>query len=221
MKIIILCLLLCGCGGKPFPYIETTAAIGDSITLRTGLCLPDDTFQSCDLANRDQKENSYVTYLPNVIINGGRGADTCTEQVAYTNGPWIGQKRGLIGRLNTIIDARPTQVSVLIGINDINSYNISIADVVSCIEEVWNRISIAGIEPIAMTYAQMDDSILHSSKELNSSIRSAAIRNGIRLVDAENIPGYTYQHQTIDGLHPNSVGAKMIADQWMQVVENN
>jgi lysophospholipase L1-like esterase len=203
---ILAAILISSCGGGS--AVHTVVSLGDSITLRTGQCSVTDTVQTCTSAGRDFPQNSYATYVPQVISNQGRGGDTCTPQAPFGPGPFNGVQRGVLLRVQEAISVHPSQISVLIGANDLNSWNVSEADVLSCIVQVWTAIQAAGIEPIALTYETMP--LMNGIAELNSNIRAEASKRGIRVVDFETIPGIV----TVDGIHPDVPSAQAMGNLW-------
>ena len=206
--LIVLSILLASCGGGGGSPQHTVLALGDSITLRTGQCSATDTIQTCTAAGRDFPQNSYASYVPQVVSNQGRGGDTCTTQAPFGPGPFNGVPRGVLLRVQEAISVHPSQISVLIGANDLNSWNVSEADVLSCIVQVWTAIQAAGIEPIALTYETMP--LMNGIVELNSNIRAEASKRGIRVVDFETIPGIV----TVDGIHPDVPSAQAMGNLW-------
>lgn len=208
---LVLAIAVSSCGG--YSATPSLVVIGDSITLRTGLCLATDTLSTCLSSGRPAPANSFATYLPNVIANLGRGGDTCTTQAAFASGPFNGQFRGMLARLDEAIELNPTRISVLIGVNDINSWAVSQTDVISCITMVWDRISSVGIEPIAMTYGLMP--AMKGVVELNASIRMEAARRHLTVVDFETIVPYI----TVDDIHPDVATAKIEAQLWLRVLK--
>lgn len=218
LMLVSLVLLLSACGGGN--HQAMIVAIGDSITLMAAdapsLCLPTDTLETCTASGRDHPQDSYATYLPNVLANLGRGGDTCTQQQIYPSGIFAGKSRGVLARLDDALSLHPDVVSVLIGVNDLNGWQVASPwhvtqdEVMSCIVEVWARIRAAGAEPVAMTYGPMNDTIMLGWRDLNKAIRTEAAARGIRVVDCETIPNYA----VIDGIHPDKATAEAIAKLW-------
>lgn len=209
ITLLVVLLVSCGGGSSTSP---TTVVLGDSITLRTGQCSSTDTLASCAAADRDQSELSYATYITDVVSNQGRGGDTCTTQASFGPGPFNSLPRGVLQRVQTSIALHPSQISVLIGINDLDAgWNVPVADVISCITQVWDTISAAGIEPIALTYGRM--TAFTGWQQLNPLIRAEAAKRGLRVVDFETI---TYT--SIDGIHPDLGTAEAMGALWMKTI---
>jgi lysophospholipase L1-like esterase len=197
--LILICALLTACGGGSVPDPpKTIAAIGDSLTLQTGLCADATGLPSCA-----HPERSYATYI-GVIGNFGRGGDTCTPEEPFDSGPFKGQQRGMTWRIHELIALHPTQGVVFAGYNDLTR-GVSNDLIVKCLADLWWRLQANGIEPIAVTYPKVQ---VNTEKvaALNVAIREAAKSAGIRLVDAE-----TVDVPTVDGLHPTETGARAIA----------
>lgn len=219
---------------------------GDSITRRTGLCGPTDTYASCNAAGKIAHEQSYASLIPpassydyQVVYSSGRGGDTCTTQAKYSDGPFVGLDRGLLARLqSTVVQPATSQgaslVSVLIGINDVNVYNVPEASVIDCIKAVWTQLRSAGFKVRAMTYPQISaqntvfaNPAISQTRalSLNRAIRAAVAQfngsvagvNPVKLVDAELAYGAAeVSSLSVDGVHPNAQGAHRIARQWVQ-----
>lgn len=189
----------------------TIGVIGDSLTLRTGLCPIGTSIPVTGPCATP--ETSYATYLDNVIINAGRGGDTCAAGPVFVGTPFIGSPRGLEARLFEVTDLSPTLVSVLIGINDVNAFTLgNVVETANRIAVIWQKIRAAGCEPIAMTYPIIPGLTLES--ELNAQIRLRASENGVRLVDVETLGSLP----TTDGIHPTAGSAIQIANLWKAII---
>lgn len=217
------------------------AVIGDSYTRRT-ICSNYSTYDSCDLAGQVKHELSYSTYLNvstkyQVVVtdNAGRGGDTCTVQAAYTNGPWINQARGIVAQIDARITSRPSEVvSILIGINDMNLYNVSEASLKSCLRTLYAGVVASNRKVVAMTYpptttttnvwSPMSGATASANvAKVNNAIRAAvaehnlAYPSGSRVLLAETANAWTAVEAgtfTEDGAHPNQAGAMRIARKW-------
>lgn len=213
LKEVVLAAALAGCGGGG-DTAPSLVAVGDSLTLQTGLCAPGDAFPACAHPDR-----SYASYLPGLVANLGRGGDTCTEQPAWLSGPHQGQKRGLALRFDEALRLSPSTISVLIGINDVNLWNVPVEAVVECVVKLWERAEVAGLHPVAVTYPLPSPSSLvfppgavEKTKALNAALRLAAQKAGVTLVDGESLANL----ETVDGVHPSPLGAQALAALWRQ-----
>lgn len=244
--LLVFALLMAAAPVAASAPIANVVVAGDSITNRTGLCGAADTYATCNLAGKIPYEQSYAGMVPPmsnykylVIANSGRGGDTCTSQAKYPNGPFANSDRGLLARLQTTVIAQALAhgaklVSVLIGVNDVNVYGVPEPVVVGCIQNVWEQLRAAGLEVWAMTYPPIGvaNNVFANPTQaqarvlsLNQAIRAATIQYNakissgalVKLVDA--YLAYTANEvdiYTVDGAHPNALGARRIAQQWLR-----
>ena len=165
------------------------------------------------------------------MFNAGRSGDSCTAQEVYSLGPFLGEPRGLAGRLQTsVLNVKPQAVSVLIGINDVNYYGVSVAQTTQCIVQAWDTLHAAGVQVVAMTYPPLSPTTYawplpagaaaRNALALNQAVRTAwadwsAKHEGNRLVDSANAWGASaVDAMTVDGVHPTPAGAMEIARTW-------
>lgn len=209
-------------------------ATGDSYTRRTP-CQSSD-YEYCDSSYQLLHDQSYATYLNPatwyqvaVSDNSGRGGETCTTQELRDSGPWVGQARGLLAQVSDRVNIRAEGVvSVLIGINDVNVYGVSLPELGSCLVSLYEAMS--GKKIIALTYpkvsnttsvwAPMSGTLAEQNRLLvNQTIRSAVSYynsqhvDKIRLVDLATVWSDPAPN-TVDGAHPNAKGAILMAKKW-------
>lgn len=213
-------------------------ATGDSYTRRTPC--QSTNYEYCDMNYQLLHDQSYATYLNPATFyrvttgdNSGRGGETCTTQEAFSSGPWTGQARGLLAQVNDRVVRRAEGVvSVLIGINDVNAYGVSLPELGNCLLSLYEAMSAKKI--IALTYppvsnttrvwAPMGGGLAEQNRvRVNQTIRTAVTyynsrhSEKIRLVDLATVwpdPGA----YTVDGAHPNAQGAILMAKRWLQDV---
>lgn len=196
---------------------KTASFYGDSITYRSAwncngaLSGPD-----CEALKIDASFPTHIPYFfdhPSaLIVVDGQGGTTCTP---------YGSDPGLTARLH---DNGEGFVGVLIGINDVNSLNISIPQTVACIESAWSKIYANGAFPVAMTYPPFGGTVWSVSATvaeqrrvaLNSAIRQAVNQfystygKRVLLIDFGHAYDPTPGLLTFDGVHPNQYGAEIL-----------
>lgn len=215
MLILFLVLALAGCGPGGASYADSpksVAVAGDSITWRTGQC---QALEGCDASG------SWATYLlqasggsKRVILNAGRGGDTCTDQVPYSAGPFVGQRRGLINRVQQIIDAKPDQAIVLIGVNDVSVYGVQPLQVAACVATVRAQLQAAGVVVFVLTYPPIvGTSPVFGLTDADARVRAlnAALIQGGAVDTSTAWPDWAAPYMTTDGVHPNASGAVNLA----------
>lgn len=213
-------------------------ATGDSYTRQTPCSST--SYGYCDSTFQILHDRSYATYLNSATLyqvatgdNSGRGGDTCTTQEPLSTGPWTGQARGLLAQVNDRINLRSEGVvSILIGINDVNSYSVSDLQLANCLFSLYQ--SISGKKIIALTYPPISNtpglwsSLSSGVAEQNRIMVNDVIRSmvsyynsqhsaKIRLVDLAAIWSDPDVY-TVDGAHPNAMGAILMAKKWWQDV---
>ena len=239
---IALLMALAGCGGggdsAGAPAQRTSVTAVDSITLQSGACAPGQALSDCREDYWPHPERAYANFIGSatdgayvVLFNAGRSGDSCTAQEVYSLGPFLGEPRGLVGRLQTSVpNVKPQAVSVLIGINDVNDCGVSVAQTTQCIVQAWNTLHAAGVQVIAMTYPPLsptthawplpDGVAAQNALALNQAVRTAwadwsATHEGGRLVDSANAwAASAVDAMTVDGVHPTPAGALEIAKTW-------
>ena len=103
--------------------------------------------------------------------------------------------RGTLNRLDAAISLKPSKISVLVGINDVQRGLVSVENTVACIALMWDKISAAGIQPIAITYPTMNSSIITNRVQLNEQIRREAALRSLVVVDFAKLENI----KTVDG----------------------
>lgn len=217
------------------------AVTGDSYTRRTN-CSSYSSYNLCDLSGQVKHELSYSTYLNSatnysVVMtdNTGRGGDTCTLQAAYTSGPWAGTSRGLVDQIPARITSRPSEaVSILIGINDMNLYNVSEASLKACLRTLYYGVVTSGRKVIAMTYPPVSTTtnVWSPTSGAIASANVAKVNNAVRAAVTEHNQAYASNYRVLladtanawtsaevgayteDGAHPNWIGAAVLARKW-------
>lgn len=233
---------LAGCGGggdsASTPAQRTLVTAGDSITLQSGACAPGQALSDCREDYWPHPERAYANFIGSttnaayvVVFNAGRSGDSCTAQEIYDLGPFLGEPRGLVGRLQkSVLNVTPQAVSVLIGINDVNYYGVSVAQTTQCIVQAWNTLHAAGVQVVAMTYPPLSPTThawplpagvaAQNALALNQAVRTAwadwsTTHEGGRLVDSANAwAASAVDAMTVDGVHPTPAGALEIAKTW-------
>jgi len=140
-----------------------------------------------------------------IVLNSGRGGDTCTTQAPYTSGPHIGQPRGLLTRLQPVIDARPDVAIVLIGINDVSLYGVTPAAVAQCVAEVRQRLMQAGIAVLVLGYPPMTGTKVFGAPADSTALNSAL---GVQM---GAWPAWAAAYYMSVGVHPGPAGAVAMA----------
>jgi hypothetical protein len=205
-------------------------ATGDSYTRRSPCTYP--TYDQCDRAGLIIHELSYPTYLNAVsryqVVpsdNSARGGETCTTQAPYPNGPWAGQNRGLLAQVDTrVLNRDGDVVSVTLGVNDINVFNVSPNTLAHCLQQFYDRITAGGKKLVVLTYPPSGNANVDL---VNDVIRSAvrahnAVNPSRQALLAETSSAWSSadmaDYLTTDNVHPNEKGARQLARTWAQRV---
>lgn len=223
-------------------------ATGDSYTRRTP-CTLSGSYDNCDSTGQIKHELSYATHLNavtkyNVVPtdNSARGGETCTLQAAYADGVWVGERRGLLSQVDTRINNRPADVvSILIGINDVNSYGVADWALRQCLVELYSRVTATGRKVVAMTYPPISSTtpvwglptgVANNNRlVVNRTIREAVTLHNefnpnrrVHLAEtsgawtSSQVGEYTGGDNAFpaggDGTHPNVKGAVALARKW-------
>lgn len=222
-------------------------ATGDSYT-RITKC--NGSYNSCDSQGNIPHDRSYSTYLNSTTQyrvamsdNTARGGETCTTQAAYTSGIYAGYSRGLRAQAVSRIVGRDADLaSVLIGINDVNQFGVSQAELELCLVDLYDTVTSGGQKLVAMTYPGVSTSttvwngalpagVSGPTASANVSVVNAAIRNAVAahnldhparpVILAETSAAWSASAAssfTDDGVHPTVKGAKRLAKVWFDEV---
>lgn len=212
----------------------TVSFYGDSFVYRSawqcnGLGL---TPQQCEELKADSSFATHVPYpydyiaIPafDLVTVDGRGGSTCLPRTSDA---------GLISRL---YDSGEQRIAVLIGINDMNLANRSVAETVNCIKSVWSVIADQfDAYPVAITYPPIDatTTVWSSAGGVSGQVAAQnriALNNAIVVAandfNAARLPGQKLVHvasfsnayspepmygSTTDGVHPTPTGALTLA----------
>lgn len=225
---LLFTLILAGCGGGDAPMREAGAgepvravALGDSITLRTGLCPAGMGLAECLDRQQLDTATSYATHLANasggaitLLDNQGRGGDTCTRQPAWTTGPHIGEPRGMEARLVAVREARPNTVLLMAGINDVMVWGVTPADAAMCVAQMKALLEGRGIKVVVLTYPPITADTPVFAIAPDRLARHAALNAELRRIGAVDPlywPSWAAKYLTTDGTHTSPAGAVWMA----------
>ncbi len=214
-------MVLSSCGGSDAASagsLTSVVAAGDSITLRTGLCVAGQALADCTAA---QSSTSWAAYLPEatsgtwvVQANLGRGGDTCTAQAPWVGGVFDGVPRGLLGRLQQVIDSRAQLAILLIGINDVMLYGVTPGSVASCVAQARATLQAAGIQVLVLTYPPVTAATAVfglTDADVRLAALNAALLAGGAVDTRAAWPDWAAAIYTSDGVHPMAPGAVSLA----------
>jgi lysophospholipase L1-like esterase len=174
---------------------------------------------------RERIPTGNIVFLGNSITEGGKWKKLSGDSTAVNRGIGGDITFGVLRRLKEIIDAKPSKVFLLIGVNDIGKDipDAVIADNIRKIVERFNRESpstsvfvqtILPVNPSVKNFPQHYDKNEHI-KNTNTLIKRSVKSLRSKLIDTNALfsdkRGFLKAELTPDGLHLNSDGYNLWA----------